>query len=70
MSKFPHQVVVQLTDEQYRHLGRITEMAGASRAAVVRQFVQDSLDKANDVYVAIPSADALRLAYANTNKET
>lgn len=56
---YPNLVMVRLTNEQNEHLQRFVDMTGLPKAAVVRQFVQDSLDKANGVFDPLPSMDAM-----------
>ncbi len=67
------QISLPLTKVLDDHLGRIAARAGVSKTAIMRAFIQDSLDKANGVYSAFPSAEAMAeaaLEYEyNTKKE-
>lgn len=67
------QMTLPLTTALDGHLQRIAARAGVSKTAIMRAFIQDSLDKANGVYSAFPSAEAMAeaaLEYEyNTKKE-
>lgn len=56
MSEYPVQVDVYLSIEQAAHVDRIARLAGVSRAAVLRGFAQDSLDRAEGVYSPFPTS--------------
>lgn len=68
---FDHVVEVSMTAEQLAHVDRIKDMAGVSRAAVIRSFVQDRLDIAEGKYSPYPESmpehqkNTLRLAAAH-----
>lgn len=69
LNKHRFTVEANLDAEQHRHVERLAKVAGVSKSRVLRQFVQDSLDKANGVYDPLPSAEALALAFAYANNE-
>lgn len=62
-------VEANLNEEQHRHVERLAKVAGVSKSRVLRQFVQDSLDKSLGTYDPLPSAEALAIALVHaTNK--
>jgi hypothetical protein len=48
-------MTLPLTTELNDHVQRIASLADVGRAAVVRALIQDSLDRANEVYTPFPA---------------
>jgi len=48
-------MTLPLTTELNDHVQRIASLADVGRAAVVRALIQDSLDRANDIYTPFPA---------------
>lgn len=61
LPKFDRVIETSITKEMADHLDRFVRKTGCTRADVVRGLIQDSLDKANDVYEPFPTGfrDAL-----------
>lgn len=63
-------IEANLNEDQHRHIERLAKVAGVSKSRVLRQFAQDSLDKASGTYDPLPSAEALAIAFSHiTNSE-
>ncbi len=47
-------VEARMTERMADHLDRIGTVAGVSRSAVIRQLIQDSIDRAEGTYDPLP----------------